>query len=223
MGVLGEYPENEMLAKLDVEIKKWNLIDPETPAIPALHYIAVTAQKNHGKDGKYRLRMPDTEIDKVIKIAEKINALVFLDIQIGQSTIQEELPRLEKYLKMPQVHLAIDPEFFMKNKRLPGEYVGTYDATEKNYATNFLAQLVKENNLTPKIFIIHRYTQNMLTNYKLIKIIPEVQIIIHMDGWGSEAVKKNTYKEYIYKEPIQFTGFKLFYKNDCQFLEILYY
>ncbi|MFH1626735.1 MAG: hypothetical protein ABH971_01340 [bacterium] len=214
MGVLGEYPEDEMLAKLDAEVQKWTLVDPETPAIPALHYIVVTAQRKPGEDGKYRLRMPDIEIDKVIKMAEKINALVFLDIQIGQSTIQEELPLLEKYLKMPQVHLAIDPEFSMNNGKIPGEYVGTYDAEEINYVTDYLAKIVQENNLIPKIFIIHRYTQNMVTNYKLIKTVPEVQIVMNMDGWGPKYGKLATQRDYIYKEPIQFTGFKLFYKND---------
>ena len=214
MGVLGEYPENEMLAKLDVEVQKWNLADPETPAIPALHYIAVTAQGHAGVDGKYRLRMKDTEIDKVIAMANKINALVFLDIQVGQSTIQDELPLLEKYLKMPQVHLAIDPEFSMKDGKKPGIYVGTYDASEINYTTDYLAKIVEDNNLTPKIFVIHRYRQNMVTNYQLIKTVPEVQIVMNMDGWGPKGNKLHSYTEYIYKEPVQFTGFKLFYKND---------
>ncbi|MFH1455165.1 MAG: hypothetical protein ABIF22_02510 [bacterium] len=214
MGVLGQYPEDEMLAKLDLEVQKWTLADPETPAIPALHYIAVTAQGKPGEDGKYRLRMPDEEIDKIIKIAEKINALVFLDIQIGQSTIQEELPPLEKYLKMPQVHLAIDPEFSMKNGRKPGIYVGTYDATEINYVTDYLAKIVQDNKLTPKIFIIHRYIQEMVTNYKQIKIVPEVQIVMNMDGWGPKKNKLITYNQCIYNEPVQFAGFKLFYKND---------
>ncbi len=214
MGVLGEYPEEEMLAKLDAEVQKWNIADPNTQAVPALHYIAVTAQARPGEEGKYRLRMPETEINKILTMAEKINAIVFLDIQIGQSTIQEELPLLEKYLKMPQVHLAIDPEFSMKNGRLPGIHVGNYDAEEINYATDYLAQLVKENNLTPKIFIIHRYLQEMVTNYKLIKTVPEVQIVMHMDGWGQKSDKLSSYKKYIYKEPVQFTGFKLFYRND---------
>jgi hypothetical protein len=35
-----------------------------------------------------------------------------------------------------------------------------------------------------------------------------------MDGFGSKILKKGTYQRYIYKEPVQFTGFKLFYKND---------
>ncbi len=111
MGVLGEYPEDVMLDKLSVEVKKWSDADPNTPVIPALHYIAVVAQAGPGRDGKYRARMPDKEIDKVLVMAKKINGIVFLDIQIGLSNVQTEVPLLEKYLKLPNVSLpaAIGP------------------------------------------------------------------------------------------------------------------
>lgn len=213
MGILGEYPEDEVLERLDVEVKKWELADPKTPVIPALHYIAVVAQAGPGRDGKYRARMPEKEIDKVLKMAEKINAIVFLDIQLGFSNVQTEVPLLEKYLKMPQVHLGLDPEFAMKTVK-PGLEIGTLDATNINFATEYLAKLVKENSLPPKILVIHRFTQKMVTNYKEITPLPEVQIVMDMDGFGAKANKINTYKQYIYKEPVQFTGFKLFYKND---------
>ena len=214
MGVLGQYEEEEMLSRLGTEVKKWNTADPATPVIPALHYIAVVAQGSAGTDGKYRARMPSAEIDKVLKIAEKINAIVFLDIQLGFSKVEIEVPLLEKYLKLPNVHLGIDPEFSMKGDIRPGKVVGTLDATDINFASNYLANIVKENKLTPKILIIHRYTQKMVTNYQLIKTPPEVQFIMHMDGWGGAAKKINTYQQFVYKEPVQFTGFKLFYKND---------
>jgi hypothetical protein len=214
MGVLGQYPEAEMLSRLEAEVKKWEIADPSTPVIPALHYIAVVAQGSAGADGKYRARMPDSEIQKVIAMADKIHGIVFLDIQVGFSTVQAEVPLLEKYLKLPNVHLALDPEFSMKSGIPPGKIVGTMDASDVNFAANYLAKIVKENNLTPKVLIVHRYTQKMVTNYKLIKPLPEVQIIMHMDGWGGEAKKIGTYKNFIYPEPVQFTGFKLFYKND---------
>lgn len=214
MGVLGQYEESEMLSRLEVEVKKWNEADPATPVIPALHYIAVVAQGSAGADGKYRARMPSAEIDKVLKIAEKIHAIVFLDIQVGFSDLQTEVPLLEKYLKMPQVHLGVDPEFSMKGDIRPGKIVGTMDADDINFAVNCLAKIAKENNLPPKILVVHRYTQKMVTNYKLIKPLPEVQIVMNMDGWGEVAKKINTYKQFIFPEPVQFTGFKLFYKND---------
>ncbi len=158
--------------------------------------------------------MPDTEIDKVLAMATKINALVFLDVQVGFSDVQTEIPRLEKYLKLPNVHLGIDPEFSMKTGIRPGKVVGTYDATDINFTANYLAQIVKENDLPPKVLVVHRYTQKMVTNYQDIKPLPEVQIVMHMDGWGGKAKKFNTYQQFVYKEPVQFAGFKLFYKND---------
>lgn len=216
MGVLGEYEESIMFSKLDNEAKKWELADPNTPVQKALHYIAVVAQGSTGADGMYRARMPDSEIDKVLAMAEKINAIVFLDIQNGFSTVEKEIPKLEKYLKMPNVHLGLDPEFSMKSGIRPGKIVGTMDATDINFAANYLANLVKTYDLPPKILVVHRYTQKMLTNYQNINPLPEVQIVIHMDGWGGKAKKINTYKQFVFKEPVQFTGFKLFYKNDVK-------
>ncbi len=217
MGVLGEYEESVMLAKLDGEVKKWELADPNTPVVPALHYIAIVAQLDPGKDGKHRARMPYTEIDKVLKMAEKSNAIVFLDIQVALSDIQNELPYLKKYLELPNVHLGLDPEFSMKTGAKPGTRVGTMDGEiDVNYTINYLSEIVKEFNLPPKVLVVHRYTRNMLTNSQKIKPTPEVQVVIHMDGWGGKQHKISTHKLYIYPEPVQFSGFKIFYKNDIK-------
>ena len=216
MGILGELPRKQMLDKLQGEMKKWKAADSTLDMQPALHYIAVTAQQSPGKGGRYRLRMPFHQIDLVLSMAKEINAIVFLDIQVGLSDLKSEIPEFEKYLMLPNVHLGIDPEFSMKGGQAPGKVVGVYDAADVNYASEYLAKLVRENNLPPKILIVHRFTQGMVTNYKQIKTRPEVQLIMHMDGWGEPARKVNTYKTYIYKEPVQFTGFKLFYKNDTK-------
>ncbi len=216
MGILGELPPDQMLAKLQQEVAAWQKADTALEVVPALHYIAVTAQGSPGKNNMYRLRMPFHQIDSVLNMAARINALVFIDIQVGHSTLQQELPELEKYLKMPNVHLGIDPEFSMKGGQAPGKVVGTFDATDINYATGYLAKLVTENNLTPKVFVVHRFTQNGVTNYKQIKLRPEVQIVMDMDGWGPPELKKGTYRHFIHKEPVEYTGFKLFYKNDTK-------
>jgi hypothetical protein len=158
--------------------------------------------------------MPDSEIDKVLVMADKIHAIVFLDIQVGFSDLQSEVPLLSKYLKLPNVHLGIDPEFSMKSGIRPGKIVGTLGAADINFAANYLSKIVKENSLPPKILVVHRYTQKMVTNYKQIKPLPEVQIVMNMDGWGGADKKVGTYKNFIYPEPVEFTGFKLFYKND---------
>ena len=216
MGALGEYPPKEMWRRLNQEVKAWEKADPSTPVQPGIHYIAVVAQGDGGKDGKYRFRMPEKQIDSALTIAKMHNGIVFLDIQVSLSTIQQELPLLEKYLKLPHVHLGIDPEFSMKTGHKPGTKIGTYDADDINYCTRFLQKLVKENNLPAKIFVVHRFTKGMVTNYKNIKLVPEVQMVMHMDGWGEPELKKGTYRHWIREQPVQFTGFKLFYKNDLK-------
>lgn len=216
MGILGELPKAEMLAKLKGEVAKWQAADSSLPVVPALHYIAVTAQGSPGKDGKHRYRMPSSQIDTIMNWAKEINGLVFLDIQVGHSTVKEELPPLENYLKLPNVNFGIDPEFSMKGGEVPGKKIGTFSYEDVNNAIDYLAGLVKKYNLPPKILIVHRFTQGMVTGYEKIKKIPEVQIVMDMDGWGDKTLKRSTYLLYIYKQPVEFTGFKLFYKNDIK-------
>lgn len=214
MGVLGQYPEDVMLEKLQSEIARWNAVDPSTPVMPAIHYIVTTAQGLPQKDGSYSLRMPDSQIDHALELAKKVNGIVFIDFQIGKSTVQKELPLYENYIALPNVHVGVDPEFSMKGSAPPGREIGTLDAQDINWVMNYMAGLVKKNDLPPKILIIHRFTQDMVTHARAIKPLPEVQFVMDMDGWGDQAKKKNTYARVVVSEPVQFTGFKLFYKND---------
>jgi hypothetical protein len=216
MGILGELPKEAMLKKLKSEVAKWQAADLETKAIPALHYIAITAQGSPGRANLHRLRMPFHQIDIIMDWAKSINALVFLDVQVGHSTVKEEVATLEKYLKFPNVHLAIDPEYSMKNGEVPGTKIGTFTSDDINDAIKILEKLVRKNNLSPKILVVHRFTQGMVTGYQKIKTIPEVQVVMNMDGFGNKTLKKSSYIDYIYREPVEFTGFKLFYKNDTK-------
>lgn len=216
MGVLGEYAPEVMLQKLASTTAMWQRADPSTPVIPAIHYIVETAQAAPGKDGDYMARMPDDQIDKALELAAQVHGLVFIDFQVGLSTIQKELPQYEKYLEMPNVHVGIDPEFAMKSGARPGTEIGTYDASDVNWVANHLAKIVREHDLPPKILIVHRFTQAMVTHALAIKPLPEVQIVMDMDGWGSKEKKYTTYTWIVAAEPVQFTGFKLFYKNDLK-------
>jgi hypothetical protein len=216
MGILGELSKEKMMKRLQEEVAAWQAADSTTKVIPALHYIAVTAQLKPGAGNTYRLRMPFHQIDTILRMASQIDAIVFIDIQVGHSTLEKEIPEFREYLKKPNVHLGIDPEYSMKNGRVPGSSIGTFDAADINYATQYLADLVKEHNIPPKILVVHRFTKEMVTNYKKIETRPEVQIVMHMDGFGFPAKKINSYKNSIEKEPVQFAGFKIFYKNDTE-------
>nr|WP_236018894.1 hypothetical protein [Geomonas propionica] len=217
MGALGEYQKDDMLQRLKREAAKWQAADPSHPVQPALHLIAVVAQGEPGKAGLYRMVMPDKIINDVYSWARSINAIMFIDIQTGHDNIRNILPRFEWILKNPDVHLGIDPEFnLIKSGKKPGTKIGTYDAADINYASNYLKELVKKYNLPPKVFIVHRFTRNGVTNSKNIQLRPEVQIVMNMDGWGAPWLKRDSYKDYVVAEPVEFTGFKLFYHNDTK-------
>ena len=213
MGILGEFEPDSMLRRLDAEVAEWNRLDPSTPVQPALHLIAMVADPHPGTSGKYRTRMDSAFIEKVYGWARSRNAILFVDLQVGQSTLQAELPWIEKFLIRPDVHLGIDPEFAMKNGGIPGRRIGTYDASEINYAIRFLADLVTKHNLPPKVLVVHRFTRGGVTNYQKIQLDPRVQFVMHMDGFGAPWLKRDTYWRDIKAQPVQFAGWKQFSKR----------
>jgi hypothetical protein len=214
MGILGQLPPEEMLPKLERTATEWAKADPGRPVMPALHLIATVAQGKPGAGEKYRLRHSDQLIEQVLSWAEPRGWLVFLDVQIGHSSVPDELPHLVKYLELPYVHLALDPEFAMKLGGIPGRRIGTLDATDVNYAVRLLADIVERKKVPPKVLVVHRFTQRMLTNHDKIALDPRVQVVVDMDGFGAPYLKEDAYKFFIVPEPVQFTGFKLFFKND---------
>jgi hypothetical protein len=217
MGVLGEYPKDRMLSMLDYEAARWAKADPSHPVIPALHLIATVAQGAPGKNGLYRLWMRDSLVNEVYSWAKARGALFFIDVQVGKSNVPAELPRLRQFLEHPDVHLAIDPEFAMATSgRVPGTKIGTLDAKDVNWAVDFLDEIARSKNLPPKILIVHRFTRNMVTNATKIRFTPHVQVVMDMDGWGPPWLKIDSYHDYVKAEPVQFTGFKLFFHNDTK-------
>ena len=219
MGILGEIPYDQMLTKLDSVVASWKAADPTTPVQPALHLIVSVAQGSPGKDSMYRQRSDPDLIEKIYGFAHARGAITILDIQAGKSTIQQELPVILPFLQRPDVHLGMDPEFNMhynREGRIPGSKIGAMDAQDVNWAIDQLANLVTQYHLPPKVLIVHRFTQNMLQHADQIKLDPRVQVVINMDGWGQPWLKFDTYKKCEVDEPVQFTGFKLFFHNDTR-------
>lgn len=217
--VYGGYETDSLFKRMDKVIAEWTAADPNTPVQPALHLIAAVAQGDPGRDGNYRLRMDSTLIEEVYGWAVKRNALLFLDVQIGGSSVQAEVRRLMPWLNRPNVHLGLDPEFSMHYSReglAPGKKIGIMDAAEINWAIDTLARVVNEKKLPPKVLIVHRFTRQMVSNAKAIKLTPQVQVVMNMDGWGAPWLKFDSYSAYTVAEPVQFTGFKIFFHNDSK-------
>jgi hypothetical protein len=215
MGILGELPPKEMMARLERQAAAYRKADSTTVVIPALELIAVVAQASAGRDSTYRARMADTLIRRVAGWAEEKGWLLILDVQVGHSDVKREVRWIMPYLTKPNVHLALDPEFDMPNRtRRPGTIIGTTSADDINWTIDTLAKVVAEHGLPPKMLIVHRFTRNMIGESERIRPHSNVQVVIDMDGFGPPRLKRDSYEHYIRRFPVQFAGFKLFYKND---------
>jgi hypothetical protein len=219
MGVIGEYPEAQMLAMLDTTVRAWSAADPSTPIVPAIHLVTVIAQGAPGADGMWRRREDSTMIEKTYAWAKSRNGILFLDIQASHSTLQQELPPLLRYLERPDVHLGIDPEFYMHHEKegvRPSAKIGQMLASDVNYVIQTLDRLVTEKHLPPKVLVVHRFTRLMVPDAESIRPTRNVQVVMHMDGWGPPWLKFDSFRDYVVQHPVQFTGFKLFYHNDTK-------
>ena len=216
MGALGEFPREEMLARLQRQANAWKEADPSTPVIPGLHLIAVVAQGDPGPSGKYRTQIRDAVVDSIHKMAQSINGILFVDVQVGTDDIRSIMPRFDSILAKPDVHFAVDPEFYMRGGVVPGRKIGTMYAADINWVMDRLTKIVQDNNLPPKLLIIHRFTRGMVPDVQNVRLRPEVQLVMHMDGWGAPWLKYDSYRDYIVRHPAQYTGWKNFYHNDTK-------
>ena len=215
MGVLGEPPLETMLSRLRDEVANYATVEPQRPVVAALELVAIVAQDRPGPGNLYRLRMEPEVIEEVARWAEQHGYLLFLDIQPGHSPLDAEVQALLPYLERPYVHLALDPEFTMRRGDRPGAAIGTIDAAAVNGVIRTLSDLVERDGLPPKILVVHRFTEPMLTNYRAIKPSPRVQVVVTMDGFGAPDAKRSKYESLVRDQPVQFAGFKLFYRQDA--------
>src|SRR5947207_8852572 len=132
LGVLGEGTPERMMERLRQQATAYEV--DGRPVQPALHLIATVAQAAAGDDGMYRLRMPSEMLDTWSKLADDNGMLLILDVQVGRSSVQEEVEVLRPWLTQSHVHLALDPEFDMSPTTLPGRQLGTMDADDINWA-----------------------------------------------------------------------------------------
>jgi hypothetical protein len=216
MGVLGEYPVDVMLAKLDREVAAWNAADPAHPAQPALHLIATVAQGAPGKDGMYRYRVHPELIEKVYGWARQKQALLFLDVQIGKSTLEEELKVLLPVPAAPRRAPRPRPRVRDDQGRAPRQARGHVRRLAHQLRVGGARRPRDAAPLPPKVLVVHRFTGPMLTNVMQVRRDSRVQVVIDMDGWGPPYGKRATWSRFIYPYPLQYTGFKLFYHNDTK-------
>lgn len=184
------------------------------PVQPAMELIATIATFDPGPDGNYRRHARNAVIRRYLRAAREIDAILILDIQPGTADFFSETTRLRRWLREPDVHLALDPEWRVTPGEVPGRVIGTVSAREVNATTAWLEQLVTDENLPPKIVILHQFTFGMLADREAIKARDRLQLVINADGFGLREVKSGKYEEFQKRTPDFFEGFKLFYEED---------
>jgi hypothetical protein len=214
MGILGEYDTQRLLELLREQAAEYEAADPSRPVLLAMEVIASVAQREPQADGSFLLDTPSALLDEYAEFCEANGILLFLDVQIGRRTVQAEVEGLRAWLEKPFVHLALDPEFAMREGEIPGEHIGQVDASDIAFTQQYLADLSEEVGIPPKVLIVHQFHYTMIENKDQVEPVAGVQLVIDADGWGTPAEKKATYDVVIGQQPIEFHGVKLFYQQD---------
>jgi hypothetical protein len=183
------------------------------PVMPVLELITVVAAAHPGEDERYNMRQDDTVIRRYLRAARRAKALLVLDIQPGRSDFFTETTRLRKWLREPDVGLALDPEWRVQPGEVPGNVIGHVDSREINATTAWLDQLTARNRLPQKLLIVHQFTDDMVDE-TLLKPRDNLAMVLNADGFGSRPVKVSKYRRFTRQAPDFANGFKLFYEED---------
>ena len=217
MGILGRLEGSALAEGLRRQADGYAAVTSK-PVIPAYELVAVVAQPQPGRDGRYRRRESRAVIDRMLQAARAAGCKLILDVQTGRSTVLSELAYLAPYLQEPDVYLALDPEFSMGTDGVPGRRIGQMNADEVNDAIAVLETLQERYQLPPKVLIVHQFTTGMLPDKEKIWHSSVLDIVLAADGFGSPALKRHTYRTVLRQHSLAFSGFKLFYIQDTDLL-----
>ncbi|OJY24828.1 MAG: hypothetical protein BGO98_18815 [Myxococcales bacterium 68-20] len=185
--------------------------------LPVFELITVIVMGAPGKDGKWRRRVPDSVVDQYLQVARASKGLLILNIQPGHSDFLTEVKAYEKYLRMPDVGVALDPEWAMKGKQKPGAVYGQTTGAVINDVAAYLSGIVQEGDLPEKALIFHQVNDHVLKEESVIVAHPGVALIKGVDGLGPKGPKIKTYNYLVKNMPAHVhAGFKLFFDEDTK-------
>jgi len=214
MGILGEFDPAQVLERLQAEAENYRAADPSRPVKVGFEMIASVAQGHPGPDGLHIADASRELLDTYTQFTADNDILLFFDVQMGFKEPFDDYSGLEEWIAQPHVHLAIDPEFHLRDGEVIGEYIGQVTAAEVTEAQNWLVEIAATYNVPPKILIVHQFHHSMIEGKDQIQPVAGVDLVIDMDGFGSPDLKEETYTVVITQEPIEYNGIKLFYGQD---------
>ncbi|KTR51340.1 hypothetical protein [Curtobacterium oceanosedimentum] len=193
LGVLGEQDPAATVRRAEGMAKEYDGLGDE-PVTPAMEVIATVAAGDAGADGDYSTELPVSTLEPYVDAATDAGMPVVLDLQPGRSDFLSQAKRYESLLAMPNVWLALDPEWRLTADQVPLRQIGSVSAAEVNQVSSWLADLVRSKGLPPKAFVLHQFRLSMIQDRSSLESHPELDVLIHVDGQGSQPDKQATWK-----------------------------
>ncbi|MFS0729950.1 hypothetical protein ABC270_07700 [Curtobacterium sp. 1P10AnD] len=193
LGVLGEQDPEATVARAERLAHRYDDVSDE-PVTPAMEVIATVAAGDAGSDGDYSSELPESTLEPYVDAAHDAGMPVILDLQPGRSDFLAQAKRYESLLSKPGVWLALDPEWRLGKDQVPLRQIGTVSADEVNRVSDWLADLVRSKGLPPKAFVLHQFRSTMIQDRSSLEQHPELDVLIHVDGQGSQPEKQATWK-----------------------------
>ena len=212
LGRLGTGPLDQRVSELE---RRATSYAAGRDILPVLEVIASVVQARPGRDGRYRFRISDDQIETYLEAARKHRALLLLNIQPGQSEFLIEAKAYERWLKLPDVGVALDPEWAMDPGQRPGGLYGHTTGAELDGVAAYLSGLVAKYDLPEKVMVYHQVARSVIRAEGGLHQHPGVVLIKSVDGLGPPDPKINTYR-LVNKTTPRFVhaGFKLFFTED---------
>jgi hypothetical protein len=218
LGVLGEQGPKETVQRAEQVAKPYRAESDEL-VTPAMEVIATVAAGDAGADGDYSTELPVSTLEPYVDAAHEADMPVIIDLQPGRSDFLSQAKKYESLLKKPGVWLALDPEWRLTKDQVPLKQIGSVSASEVNEVSSWLAALVKKEGLPPKALVLHQFRLSMIQDRSALQTHPELDMLVHVDGQGSQPDKQATWKALHQGAPEGLHwGWKNFYDEDTPML-----
>jgi hypothetical protein len=189
------------------------------PVLPAFELIATIVHAAPGNDGDYSQRQTALTIGRYLRAARRRRALLILDVQPGRAPFMREARALQRFLREPDVSLALDPEWSMGPGQVPGQQIGSVDAATINEVSRYMSRIVRKHGLPQKLLVVHRFTREMIRNEHRLERHPGIALTVNVDGFGDRPNKISKYRQFTRRRSDRHHGFKLFYEEDTNLMQ----
>jgi hypothetical protein len=215
LGALGQQGIKASVTRAKQVAAHYNALS-KVPVVPAFEIIAAVATSAPGPDGTYSYETPVAALRPWVAAAARAGMYVILDLQPGRANFLAEAKVYQPLLELPNVGLALDPEWKLQPGQLPLHQIGSVSITEVNSVVNWLAQLTAEYHLPQKLLELHQFRIGEIQNEQLLDTRnDDLAVVMNMDGQGTPAMKQLTWDAVTSTAPpgVNF-GWKNFYVKD---------